>query len=86
MQDTARVSIDAAGRLIVPKAVRQEAGIQPGMELEIRCREGRVEIEPVPREVRIERRGKVLVAVPDEPSEPLTEATVRRTLEEIRNR
>jgi len=86
MQSTARVSIDAAGRLIVPKAVRQEAGIKPGMELEIRFREGRVEIEPVPREVRIERRGKVLVAVPDEPSEPLTEATVRKTLEELRNR
>lgn len=86
MQSTARVSIDAAGRLIVPKAVRQEAGIEPGMELEIRFREGRVEIEPVPREVRIERRGKVLVAVPDEPSEPLTEATVRKTLEELRNR
>lgn len=85
MHSTARVSIDAAGRVIVPEAVRQEAGIKPGMELEIRCREGRVEIEPV-REVRIERHGKVLVAIPEEPAEPLTEATVRKTLEELRSR
>jgi AbrB family looped-hinge helix DNA binding protein len=80
------VSIDSAGRLVVPKAIREQAGLEPGMELEIRCRDGRVEIEPSPREVRLVRRGKLLVAIPKEVSEPLNEDAVRRTRDDLRRR
>ncbi|MEA2564313.1 MAG: hypothetical protein QOH06_5817 [Acidobacteriota bacterium] len=37
------------------------------------------------REVRIVRKGRLAVAVPVEPSEPLTAETVRRTQQTIRN-
>jgi AbrB family looped-hinge helix DNA binding protein len=86
MSSTIVVSIDAAGRLVVPKAIREQAGLEPGMELEIRCRDGRVEIEPAPRQVRISRRGNVLVALPLDPSEPLDEDTVERTRDALRSR
>jgi AbrB family looped-hinge helix DNA binding protein len=51
-----RTTIDSAGRLVVPKEVRQQAQLEPGMPLEIRYREGCIEIEPAPLEVDLRRR------------------------------
>ncbi len=59
-----RTNMDSVGRLVIPKKVRQAAGLQPGMPLEVKCRDGRVEIEPVPIKLRFVRRGKFLVAMP----------------------
>jgi AbrB family looped-hinge helix DNA binding protein len=80
------VTIDSAGRMVVPKPIRERAGLQPGMPLEIRVHDGRVEIEPAPREVRIEERGGFRIAEPLEDYEPLQEETVRRTREQSRGR
>jgi len=77
MKDSIRYSMDRSGRIIVPKAIRERAGLTPGMPLEIRYRDGRVEIEPASREVRIIRKGQVAVAEPLELSKPLTEEVVR---------
>ena len=75
-------TIDKAGRLVIPKEIRREARIEPGTPLEIRFREGRIEIEPQPLAVKLERRGRLLVAVPVGDVEPLkadvVEATRRR--------
>jgi AbrB family looped-hinge helix DNA binding protein len=73
------ISIDIAGRLVIPKAIRDEAGLEPGMTLEIRCRDGRVEIERPARAVRIVSRGKLRVAVPVDKSDPLSAKAVRET-------
>ena len=81
-----KVSIDSAGRLVVPKKLREAAGLEPGMPLEIRLHDGRLEIEPAPRKVRLEREGRLLIAVPEEPGEPLTREIVDKTLREIRGR
>ena len=86
IMNTISATIDAAGRLVVPKPIRDEAGLVSGMALEIRCRDGRIEIEPAPREVRIIKRGRVYVAEPLEASEPLTREIVRETQEAIRSR
>jgi AbrB family looped-hinge helix DNA binding protein len=48
-----RVTIDAAGRLVVPKRLRNELGFAPGTELELEAIDGRLEIT-VPSRVRIE--------------------------------
>lgn len=77
--------MDTAGRLVIPKMIRREAGFTPGMELEIRCRDGRVEL-PAPRAVRMLKKGQLFVAVPREASELLSARTVRRTQETIRGR
>lgn len=79
-----QVTIDTAGRLVLPKAIREEAGLHPGMPLDISYRDGRIEIEPAPREVRIVRKGLVAVAVPVEASEPLTEDVVEEVRSELR--
>jgi AbrB family looped-hinge helix DNA binding protein len=76
--------LDRAGRLVVPKALRDRAGILPGMRLRIACREGRIEIEPVPREVRVVDRDGFRVAEPLAEEEPLTREAVKRVREEIR--
>jgi AbrB family looped-hinge helix DNA binding protein len=79
-----KVSIDAAGRIIVPKPLREALGIKPGQVLEIRAGEGRLEIEIAPTPMRLEKRGKGLVAVPEEELPALTAEQVRETLERTR--
>ena len=86
MPQAMKASIDAAGRLVVPKRIREQAGLSPGMILEICCRDGTVELKPAPRPVQIVQKGKIHLAVPEEESEPLTEETVRQTREAIRCR
>lgn len=58
-----KTTIDNAGRLVIPKEIRREARLIPGAPLEVRWREGRIEIEPAPIAVRLQRRGRLLVAV-----------------------
>ena len=48
-----KATIDKAGRVVIPKAILDRAGLQPGMELEIAVRDGRVELEPPPAQGRI---------------------------------
>ena len=76
-----RTAIDSAGRVIVPKALRDELGLAPGRELEIRARDGALVIEPVPTPVTLVRRGKRLVAKPKAALPKLTQDEVRAALE-----
>ena len=71
--------MDHAGRLVIPKEIRREARIEPGAPLEVRCRDGRIEIEPAPAPVRLERHGKLLVAVPLAAMPKLTHEMVEKT-------
>ena len=79
-----KVTIDAAGRLVVPKAFRDQLGLEEGVELEIRVREGRLELEPSPTPMRLVRRGKGLVATSDEPLPRLDADDVRAVVEAMR--
>ena len=81
-----KTTIDRAGRLVVPKKIREAAGIVPGSELTIRVADGRIEIEPAPLEVRLVRRGSLTVAVPRKRISPLTPEVVGRTLDRLRRR
>ena len=77
-------TIDAAGRIIVPKAMRDALGLKPGQPLEIRAGDGRLEIEVAPTRMELKKRGKGMVAVPDADLPPLTAEQVRETLERVR--
>ena len=79
-----KTTIDKAGRLVIPKAVRVAAGLEPGMEVEFRIVEGRVEIEPAPLDVQLERRGKLMVAVPLAATPTLTTAEVEKAIAKLR--
>jgi len=79
-----RTTIDAGGRVVIPKAFRDELGFRPGSVVEIALVDGRVEVEPAPTEMRLEQREGVWVAVPDREMPTLTVEQVRETLERIR--
>ena len=79
-----RTTIDPAGRIVVPKALRDELGLSGGQELEIAARDGRLEVEVPPTAVHLERHGDALVAVPDGSLPTLTATQVRETLERMR--
>lgn len=79
-----RTTIDAAGRIVVPKAMREALDLKPGQALEIRAGDGRLEIEAAATPMSLQRRGKGPVAVPDTELPKLTSAEVRATLERIR--
>lgn len=76
-----RTTIDAAGRLVIPRQVRQQAGLAPGTPLDVRYHEGRIEIEPALLPVSLVQRGRLLVALPQSEVERLTVETVEQTRE-----
>ena len=78
------ITIDAAGRLVIPKALRDAAGILPGGTVQATLRDGRIELEVLPAEVRLERHGHVWVAHPDASTPPLRSADVEATLDALR--
>lgn len=81
---TMRATIDTCGRVTIPKAIREQAGLQPGAPVDIRLVDGRIEIEPAPWPVKLVRTGRFLVAVPEGEVRPLTEEMVEEVREALR--
>lgn len=79
-----KTAMDHAGRIVVPKPLRQMLGFEPGQTLEIRADDGRVEIEAAATPITLQRRGKGVVAVPEANLPALTADQVRATLERVR--
>jgi AbrB family looped-hinge helix DNA binding protein len=77
-----RATIDAAGRLVVPKALRDELGFAAGIELELAAVNGALEVR-VPSRVRIEDGPHGLHFVADDAAE-LTDEQVRELIEKSR--
>ena len=76
--------IDAAGRLVVPKPLREALGLGPGQIVEVSSVDGRLEIEPTATRMRLVRRRRGVLAVPERSLPPLSAEEVRSTLERIR--
>ena len=80
-----RVTIDKAGRIVVPKPLRDALGLSGGEKLDIVLSEdGRLEFEVPATPMRLERRGDGVVAVADREMPTLTQDAVRETLEQVR--
>lgn len=79
-----RSTIDGAGRIVIPKALRDRLDLRPGQPLEVVERDGRIEIAPAPTAVSLIERDGLLAAVPDAQLPPLTDEMVRSTLEHTR--
>lgn len=68
----------------MPKALREALGLRPGQALEVREGDGRLVIETAVTPMKLEKRGKGVVAVPNQKLPPLTAERVRETLERVR--
>jgi len=79
-----RVAIDAAGRIVVPKVLRDELGLAPGTELDLRSVDRHLEIAVAPTPMRLEKHEHGVVAVTDRAMPILTAKQVRETLERVR--
>ena len=74
-----RTTIDAAGRLVVPKSLRDELGFAAGTELEVTAVDGHLEVA-IPSRVRLEE-GPHGVRFAAETDERLNAANVRELME-----
>jgi AbrB family looped-hinge helix DNA binding protein len=77
-----RTTIDVAGRVVIPKRLRDQLGLDPGTELELRAVDARLEIT-VPSRVRVED-GPFGVRLAADGDETLTADQVRQLMEEGR--
>ncbi len=79
-----RVAIDAVGRLVVPKPLREILGIDGSTELDIVARDGVIELTVADVDARVEERDGVPVIVTEAPVKPLTVDDVRAAVERTR--
>ena len=55
-----RATIDKAGRLVIPKPLRDELGLRPG-EVEVSAHGAGLRVEPVSEEALDERDGRLVI-------------------------
>ncbi len=79
-----RTTIDAAGRLVVPKALREMLGLQAGTQVLLQVRDGRLEVEPAPTPMQLVEGPDGVRAVAGADLPALTTDQVRKTLEQAR--
>jgi AbrB family looped-hinge helix DNA binding protein len=77
----ATLSIDRAGRLVLPKPVRQQLQIEPGASLEMESFEDHIILRPVRGSVSMRKKQGVWVFHTDA---PVTAAVVRDTIRRVR--
>ena len=79
-----RVTIDKAGRIVVPKAMRDELGLTPDTPLDVDVVDGRIELSPPESSARIVEgpHGPVIETT----GTTITDEQIRETLEAVRER
>jgi AbrB family looped-hinge helix DNA binding protein len=79
-----RTSIDRLGRVVVPKAIRDELQLRGGARLDIEQRDGVIVLRPVAAEVEVVETPEGPVLAPLEDLPPMTDEQVRDVLEQVR--
>lgn len=70
---------------MIPKGIREAAGLRPGTELEVVEQDGRVLLEAASRPMRlVERDGFLAAEVEGDDEPPLSTEEVRELLERVR--
>jgi AbrB family looped-hinge helix DNA binding protein len=81
-----RTTIDKAGRVVIPAAIRERAGLTAGAELEITEDETGIRLERVAIGPRLVKVGRRLVARPTAPSGERPAVDVAAVIQDERNR
>jgi AbrB family looped-hinge helix DNA binding protein len=81
-----RATIDKAGRVVIPAAIRERAGLSPGTVLEITADDLGVRLERVAPGPRLVKVGRRLVARPTAPPATRPMLDVASLIEDERNR
>jgi AbrB family looped-hinge helix DNA binding protein len=81
-----RTTIDKAGRVVIPAAIRERAGLTPGAALEITEDELGLRLERVAAGPRLVKVGRRLVARPTVVADNRPAVDVAALVEEERNR
>ena len=81
-----RTTIDKAGRVVIPAAVRERNGLTPGTTLEITVDETGLRIERVAPGPRLVKVGRRLVARPTAAAEARPQLDIATLIEDERNR
>ena len=81
-----RTTIDKAGRVVIPAALRERAGLTPGSELEITEDELGIRLARVAPGPRLVKVGRRLVARPSVAASDRPRVDVAALIEEERNR
>lgn len=81
-----RTTIDRAGRLVIPAAVRERLGLEPGTTLEVSVEDTGIRLEPVAPGPQLVRVGRRLVARPTASPDERPQVDIATLVEEERNR
>ncbi|MCW3027106.1 MAG: Antitoxin [Solirubrobacterales bacterium] len=79
-----RVAIDGVGRIVIPKPMREELGIDGPTELELTASDGALELTVPDANARVEERDGLAVIVIDPPPPMIDPEEVRATIERVR--
>ena len=74
-------TIDAAGRVVLPKPLREALGLTAGIRVQVSVHDGALVIRPIPAPMRMVLRGKGVAVEPDEALPVLSASDVRAILE-----
>jgi AbrB family looped-hinge helix DNA binding protein len=77
-------TIDHAGRLVIPKEIRDLASLKGGTVLDVRWEDGRVVVEPAPVVARLAQKGRFMVAQAPAGQPILTSEAVEATRSAVR--
>ncbi len=81
-----KTSIDKAGRVVIPAAIRERAGLVAGAELDITLEDAGIRLERVAPGPRLVKVGRRLVARPTVAAAERPVVDVAALIEEERNR
>jgi len=79
-----RTTIDSAGRIVVPKSLREAMGLSAGQQIDIAFTDGRLEIEVASAHVTVEMVDGLPALVSDEELPPLDDDMIRAAIEGAR--
>jgi AbrB family looped-hinge helix DNA binding protein len=77
----AKLTVDKAGRIVLPKPIREKLQLAPGDELELESMDDRITLRPLRGTAQLRKKRGVWVF---HCGEPLSVATVEETIEQIR--